>query len=59
MQRTMKKYWSPDDSICDLCGQAFTEELPAQEMFHQDTVDEEGSLITHEYCGKRCKMEYA
>ena len=59
MREPMKKYWSQDDSICELCGRAFTEERPYVDMFHQDTVDEEGSLVTHESCGKRRGMEYA
>ncbi len=59
MQQTMKKFWSADDGICELCGKEFPNRIPEAEMYHPETVDEEGSLVTHESCGKRRGMRYA
>lgn len=59
MTAPTKKHWSSDDGVCELCGIEFEHRIPEAEMFHEENVDEVGSLVVHRACGLRRGMEFA
>ena len=46
-----RKYWSEDDSICELCGREFKDRIVEAEMMDPDSDDQ--SYVVHEKCGLR------
>lgn len=45
----MDKYWSANDSVCEICGVGFDLLSMIAEMFDPDS--ENGSMICHLHCG--------
>jgi hypothetical protein len=58
MTHPLAKHWTPNDSVCELCGQQFAENIPEADMWHP-RYEEHGSLIVHKACGEQRGMEYA
>lgn len=55
-----KRYWTSNDSCCEICGREFVDAIPPAEMFHPDDryADFE-SVVCHERCGRARRMEHA
>lgn len=45
----MTKYWTPDGSRCELCGEEFKDKIPEAEMYDPNKDDQ--SYIVHADCG--------
>lgn len=55
-----KKYWTPDDSCCEICGRQFDGGVPEADMYHYaERYAHLESVVCHERCGRSRGMERA
>lgn len=55
-----KKYWTPNDSCCEICGREFADQIPEADMMHYaDRYADFESVICHERCGRARGLERA
>jgi hypothetical protein len=50
-----RRYWTTDDSACEICGKRFTTPNMAFEMFDPD--GDVQSIIGHKSCGTKRNLE--
>jgi hypothetical protein len=54
------RFWSQDDSVCEICGIEFPDRIPQSEMFSPaDEHQDYSSLVVHTGCGILRGMEFA
>ena len=60
-EHPFKKYWTSDDSACEICGRRFDDNIPGPDMYDpEDEVFEMyGSIICHLSCGQARGLEEA
>lgn len=53
----MTKYWTPDGSRCELCGEEFKNKIAEAEMYDPNSDDQ--SYLVHAQCGLNLEWEVA